>query len=82
MTVDDARPPNPAHEDLENVLGYRFKSAGRLTAALRHSSFVNEQPQTDITSNERLEFLGDAVLNLAISHLLMERNPDLAEGDL
>ena len=54
----------------------------QLTAALRHSSFVNEQPQTSITSNERLEFLGDAVLNLAISHLLMERYPDLTEGEL
>jgi ribonuclease-3 len=62
--------------------GTGLTSTEQLTAALRHSSFVNEQPQTNITSNERLEFLGDAVLNLAISHLLMKRYPDLAEGEL
>lgn len=82
MTMDDATPENATHEDLERALGYRFNSAEQLTAALRHSSFVNEQPQTNITSNERLEFLGDAVLNLTISHLLMQRYPDLAEGEL
>ncbi|WP_155317976.1 ribonuclease III [Desulfosarcina alkanivorans] len=80
--MDDPTPQPPSREALEQALGYRFNNAERLTAALRHSSFVNEQPQTDISSNERLEFLGDAVLNLAISHLLMERYPDLAEGEL
>lgn len=82
MTIDDPAPEIPTPKDLEKALGYRFNHADRLTAALRHSSFVNEQPQTDITSNERLEFLGDAVLNLAISHLLMKRYPDQAEGEL
>ena len=82
MTMDDPTPENTPPEDLESALGYRFTSAQRLTAALRHSSFVNEQFQTNIASNERLEFLGDAVLNLAISHLLMKRYPDLAEGEL
>ncbi|MCB2148760.1 MAG: ribonuclease III [Deltaproteobacteria bacterium] len=80
--MDDPTPENATREDLECALGYRFNSPEQLTAALRHSSFVNEQPQTDIASNERLEFLGDAVLNLAISHLLMSRYPDLAEGEL
>ena len=80
--MDDPTPENATHENLERALGYRFKHAEQLTTALRHSSFVNEQPQTGITSNERLEFLGDAVLNLAISHLLMERYPDLTEGEL
>ncbi len=82
MTMVDPTFENPAHEELERTLGYRFNNAEWLTAALRHSSFINEQSQTDITSNERLEFLGDAVLNLAISHLLMKRCPDLAEGEL
>ena len=80
--MDDPTPENATHGDLERALGYRFNSAEQLAAALRHSSFVNEQPQTGITSNERLEFLGDAVLNLAISHLLMKRYPDLTEGEL
>ncbi len=80
--MDDPTPENATHEYLERALGYRFNRSEQLTAALRHSSFVNEQPQTGITSNERLEFLGDAVLNLAISHLLMERYPDLTEGEL
>jgi hypothetical protein len=80
----DARSPADRlpHTDLEQALGYRFEEGEKLTAALRHSSYVNEQPDTDLVSNERLEFLGDAVLNLAVSHLLMVRYPDLAEGDL
>ena len=80
--MDDPTPENATHVNLEVALGYRFNSTERLTAALRHSSFVNEQSQTNITSNERLEFLGDAVLNLAVSHILMKRYPDLAEGEL
>ncbi len=80
--MEDPTPENTTQNNLERALGYRFNSAEQLTAALRHSSFVNEQPQTGITSNERLEFLGDAVLNLAISHLLMKRYPDLTEGEL
>jgi ribonuclease III len=82
MSMDGPAAENAAHEDLERALGYRFKSAEQLTAALRHSSFVNEQPHVRITSNERLEFLGDAVLNLAVSHLLMRQYPDLTEGEL
>jgi len=82
MSMDGPTPENAAHDNLERALGYRFKRVEQLTDALRHSSYVNEQPQTGITSNERLEFLGDAVLNLAISHLLMERYPDLTEGEL
>mgnify|MGYP001817302406 CR=1 FL=1 len=67
---------------LERALAYHFKNPDQLTAALRHSSYVNEQTQEHLPSNERLEFLGDAVLNLAISHLLMHHHPDLAEGEL
>lgn len=69
-------------EALELALGYRFNNPERLTAALCHSSYINEQLETNLTSNERLEFLGDAVLNLAVSHLLMTRLPELAEGEL
>ncbi len=82
MNTDTSITENPDLGQLEEALGYRFKDPEKLTAALRHSSFVNEQPESSITSNERLEFLGDAVLNLSISHLLMIRYPDLSEGDL
>ncbi|MBC2743688.1 MAG: ribonuclease III [Desulfosarcina sp.] len=67
---------------METALGYHFNSPEQLTIALCHSSYVNEQSQAGMVSNERLEFLGDAVLNLAVSHLLMKRYPDLTEGEL
>jgi ribonuclease III len=67
---------------LEQTLGYAFQNRSLLEEALRHSSFVNEQLRPDQRDNERLEFLGDAVLNLAVGHLLMQKNPALSEGDL
>jgi ribonuclease III len=62
-------------------LGYRFRSPELLEEALRHTSFVNEQPRP-LASNERLEFLGDTVLNLVVSHLLMVQFPEMDEGPL
>ncbi len=67
---------------LEKKLGYRFKDPSLLAEACRHSSFVNEQPQPGLRDNERLEFLGDAVLSLTVSHLLMRQHPDMPEGNL
>lgn len=66
----------------ENTIHYRFKDKSILEQALRHSSYVNEQTDPGLKDNERLEFLGDAVLNLVIGHLLMRRYPELHEGDL
>jgi ribonuclease-3 len=66
----------------ENVLNYFFTDKRLLEEALRHSSYVNEAPAAGLRDNERLEFLGDAVLNLAVGHILMERYADLNEGDL
>ena len=63
-------------------LSYVFNNQDLLEEALRHSSFVNEQTGTQLRDNERLEFLGDAVLNLVIGHLLIHRFPELNEGDL
>lgn len=68
--------------DIEEKLGYQFQSRELLAEALRHSSYVNEQPESDLRDNERFEFLGDAVLNLIVGHILMERYPHLKEGDL
>ena len=67
---------------LQQKLGYEFKNIDFLVESLRHSSFVNENLELDIQDNERLEFLGDAVLNLVVGHMLMHRYPDLKEGDL
>ncbi len=67
---------------LEKALQHEFKDISLLENALRHSSFVNEQADGNLEDNERLEFLGDAVLNLIVGHLLMKLNPDLNEGDL
>jgi ribonuclease III len=69
-------------EILEQKLGYAFSDKERLKTALRHSSFVNEQAAEAVEDNERYEFLGDAVLNLIVSDLLMSRHPELSEGDL
>ena len=70
------------HPEIEQELGYRFHSTDLLEEALRHSSFVNEQPDLNLRDNERFEFLGDAVLSLVVGHILMQRYPDLKEGDL
>lgn len=70
------------YQAIEKSLAYRFKNLHLLEEALRHRSFVNEHPQTAGRDNEQLEFLGDAVLNLVVSHVLMQTFPDMAEGDL
>lgn len=69
-------------QGFEDTIHYTFKDKSILEQALRHSSYVNEQTDPDLKDNERLEFLGDAVLNLVIGHLLMRSYPDLHEGDL
>ena len=68
--------------ELQNKLQYRFKNPNLLDESLRHSSYVNEQPAADLRDNERLEYLGDAVLNLVVGDLLIRRYPDCKEGDL
>ena len=61
--------------DLQNRLAYRFHNAALLDRALTHRSY-------SATHNERLEFLGDSVLNLAVAHMLYEALGELPEGDL
>ena len=72
----------PDMEKLYQRLGYRFADPDIAGRAFRHASFVNEQAGDRLEDNERLEFLGDAVLDLVVSHLLMERYPDAEEGRL
>jgi len=67
---------------LEARLAHVFVSPALLVDALTHKSHLNENPSPSRSDNERLEFLGDAVLNLVIGHLLMERFPERREGEL
>jgi ribonuclease III len=69
------------YSELEAVLGYTFADRSKLEQALRHASWCNEQPDK-LEDNERLEFLGDAVLDLVVGHRLMTRYPQLREGEL
>jgi len=73
---------NDAYASLEARLGHRFADVARLEVALTHKSYVNENPGVGRDDNERLEFLGDAVLDLAVGHLLMEAFPGRSEGEL
>ena len=68
--------------ELEQRIQYEFKDKSLLQEALRHSSYVNEISDPHLRDNERLEFLGDAVLNLTVGHILMREYPDIKEGDL
>ena len=67
---------------LQKALGVKFKDASLLEQALVHRSYLNEARAQGLESNERLEFLGDAVLGLVISQKLCATFPELDEGDL
>ncbi len=68
--------------EFQKTLCYQFKDTQLLEEALRHSSYVNEQLDPEMRDNERMEFLGDAVLNLVVGHLLMKTYPQMHEGEL
>ncbi|TQS75589.1 ribonuclease III [Ornithinibacillus gellani] len=69
-------------EQLEKQLGIQFKNTQLLKQAFTHSSYVNEHRNELFSDNERLEFLGDAVLELAISNYLYNENADMSEGEM
>ena len=69
-------------EKLEKKLGISFKNKDLLTEALTHRSYLNEYPQWHLPHNERLEYLGDAVLELIVSEALFLKFPDYPEGPL
>jgi ribonuclease-3 len=72
----------PSLSRLETALGLKFKNLSLLRQALVHGSYLNEAHASGLESNERLEFLGDAVLGLIVSHKLYREFPLLDEGDL
>jgi ribonuclease-3 len=79
MTSTDRSSPYAA---LEERLGYFFRDPTLCETALTHRSWMNETQKTDRSDNERMEFLGDSVLSLAISDMLMRRYPEHPEGEL
>ncbi|MBS6194999.1 MAG: ribonuclease III [Clostridiales bacterium] len=69
-------------QELEQKIGYRFRNKEFLRTALRHSSYANEHRMDRLACNERLEFLGDAVLELVSSEYLFGEFPKMPEGEL
>lgn len=69
-------------ENLQTRIGYRFRQPRLLKQAMSHSSYVNENRAEHMEDNERLEFLGDAVLELASSECLFLKYPQMPEGDM
>ncbi|WP_053983981.1 ribonuclease III [Niameybacter massiliensis] len=68
--------------ELESRIGYKFNDLEHLRNAVTHRSFANEHRNLQIKDNERLEFLGDAILDLIISKYLFDKYPSMPEGDL
>jgi ribonuclease III len=68
--------------DLEKRLDYSFRDINLLSTALTHSSYINENQQLSVSNNERFEFLGDSVLGMCVSDLLVKKYINSAEGDL
>lgn len=67
---------------LEEKLGYRFRDRSLLEHAMTHSSYANEHRGQGLTSNERLEFLGDSVLGVIVAEHLFMEHPGMPEGEL
>jgi len=67
---------------LQKTIGIQFKNQSLLTEALTHRSYLNEYPDSGLANNERLEYLGDAVLELIVSEELFKRSKNWLEGQL
>jgi ribonuclease-3 len=83
-STSSTAPPGaqPEETGLEARLGVRFKNPRLLQVALTHPSYANEHPEAAPETNERLEFLGDAVLGLIVAETLYARYPQVEEGRL
>ena len=69
-------------KELQKKLNIKFKNSNLLKQAFVHRSYLNENPAFELNHNERLEFLGDAVLELVVTEYLYKNYPDLAEGEM
>lgn len=67
-------------EQFQNIIGYKFKDINLLKKAFTHSSYANEKHMEKYHNNERLEFLGDAVLELVISDFIYKNYPHMPRG--
>jgi ribonuclease-3 len=72
----------PDEADLARLLGVQFREPKRLTEALTHRSYLHDHPDTIGEANERLEFLGDAILQFVVADILCARFPHAPEGEL
>jgi len=68
--------------EFEKIIGYKFNNIKVLEESLTHSSYSNEDKAYNKVNNERLEFLGDAVLSISVSRYIFDEFPDYPEGDL
>lgn len=68
--------------ELQKRIGYDFRDSAYLVKALSHSSYVNEKKLAKCDDYERIEFLGDAVLELTVSEFLYKTHPDMSEGEM
>ncbi len=82
MTVYNNEEVNTDLEKLEALLGVKFSDIGLLLSAVTHRSYLNEHRNTTWEHNERLEFLGDAVLELVVTDYLFKKYLDKPEGEL
>jgi ribonuclease III len=69
-------------EKLETMLNINFQNIDMIQQAFTHSSYVNEHRELNFSDNERLEFLGDAVLELGVSQYLFQKYPSMPEGEM
>ena len=69
-------------KELQKSIGYRFQHIDLLKQALTHSSYAHEMTLKQVVDNERLEFLGDAVLELVSSEFLFQTHPEMKEGNM
>ena len=69
-------------DEVQGKIAYTYKNISLLKEALAHSSYANEHRADNVRDNERLEFLGDAILDLIISEYLFKKYPEMPEGDL
>lgn len=68
--------------NLEETIGVKFKNIDMLRQSVTHRSYLNEHPDFELRHNERLEFLGDAVLEIIVTEILFNEFEDTPEGDL
>jgi len=68
--------------EFETIIAVKFNNVNLLRQALTHRSYINEQSDDSLADNERLEFLGDAILDYIVADMLFQQYPNMAEGEL